>query len=89
MLVVVQLYSIIVSQVYNTPPRFIKGNIVLLGLNVVGVIALAILYTLLQRENKIRQQKAMEQSGTSEWLLWQQRSFEEYYDYHPMWQYVI
>lgn len=81
-----QGYCILVSQVYDTPPRFLKGHGILLGLNVLGIAAALILYFWLRFQNHRREEECLNARNAQEW---QDKTFEELYDYHPMWRYTL
>jgi MFS family permease len=86
--VLLQGYSIIATQVYRNPPRFILGHSVSLGLFALGILAGTALFFLVSRQNKSREERrqAFERNGETDPDM--EKSFEELGDFHPGWKYT-
>lgn len=83
----IQCYSIISTQVYIHPPRFIMGHAILLALNALGVMAGLLKYYIMKRENARRDrqvQQVMEQGSDSKE---EEKGIEQLCDYHPDFRY--
>lgn len=83
----IQCYSIISTQVYIHPPRFITGHAVLLALNALGLVAAILKYYIMKRENVRRDRQAqqvMEQAPESKEG---EKGLEQLCDYHPDFRY--
>jgi MFS family permease len=87
--VFIQCYSIISTQIYTNPPRFIKGHSILLALNALGVVAGSIKYYVMKRENKRRDQVAQALLDEGRVDPASEQSLEELCDYHPDFRYVL
>ena len=91
--VFVQCYSIIGTQVYNTPPRFYKGHGVLLGIYAVTILAVLGLWWWCGKCNRERDAWALQAHGTQVDRTtvgeYEAMCFEESYDYHPDWRYPL
>ena len=91
----VQGYSIIGTQVYDSPPRFYKGHGVLLGLYCLALLSCVILYIWCKKMNRERDdiaitlQNEQEKAGTEVEVVQIKPSFEDLCDYHPDWRYPI
>ncbi|KAF2173687.1 hypothetical protein M409DRAFT_61982 [Zasmidium cellare ATCC 36951] len=85
----IQCYSIIATQVYTSPPRYLKGHGVLVGLNFVAVVAIAIKSILMKRSNAQRDaaDQRFQEEGTADPEM--VKSLEELCDYHPSFRYVL
>ena len=87
--VFVQLFSIMASQVYRSPPRFFLGHGVALGIYVLAIISTVILLAILTRDNKSKAQRKQEYEFRGEEDPLAQRSIEELGDYHPLYTYSL
>ena len=84
-----QCWSIVSTQVYSDPPRFFKGHGTLVGLNVVGVVAVVIKYWIIKRENARRDAVAARYAAEGCAVPDSEKSLEDLCDYHPSWRYVL
>ncbi|KAK5054471.1 hypothetical protein LTR84_001362 [Exophiala bonariae] len=83
-------FIIMATQVFDTPPKFYKGNGILLGVFVVAFTSTAILYFWLRRENRKRDAAAQaRRNGTVPPLPSDIGDFETLCDYHPDWRYPL
>ncbi|KAH8698862.1 major facilitator superfamily domain-containing protein [Talaromyces proteolyticus] len=83
----IQCYSIISTQVYIHPPRFIMGHAVLLALNALGVVAGLLKYYIMKRENARRDRLAQQVIGEALESKEEEKSIEQLCDYHPDFRY--
>jgi hypothetical protein len=83
----IQCWSILGTEVYTKPPRFFKGHGVLLGIYFVGFVSTIILYFWLKKMNRERDAAAEQRklNGEPE----PEGTYEELYDYHPNWRYIL
>jgi hypothetical protein len=82
-----QSYSIISTQIYDTPPRFFKGHGILLGLNLIGTASAVLCYFMMKASNKKRDQVAQEWIARGEEDPDNSKTYEELCDYHPQFRY--
>ena len=83
-------FIIMATQVFDTPPKFYKGNGILLGIFVVAFSCTAILYFWLRHENRKRDAAAeARRNGTAPPLPDDIGDFETLCDYHPNWRYPL
>ncbi|KAK7964529.1 hypothetical protein LTR80_005530 [Exophiala xenobiotica] len=85
----VEGYAIIATQIYDTPPRFLKGHGVTLGLVGLATIGTVLLYFHLQHENKKRDAVARQLVERGEIHPLASKSLEEVYDFHPAFRYCL
>lgn len=76
-------YSIIATQIYDTPPRFLKGHGIVLGLVGVSTGCAIALYFHLRFENEKRDAVAKDLADRGEIHPLASKSLEEVYDFHP------
>lgn len=84
-----QGYSIISTQIYDSPPRYFKGHGVLLGFNVLGTASAMIAYFMMKRENKRRDRVAFDFASRGEQDPDNLKTFEDLCDYHPRFRYKL
>ncbi|KAL6246868.1 hypothetical protein RBB50_006175 [Rhinocladiella similis] len=84
-----QCYSIIATQIYDNPPRYFKGHGILLGLNLLGVVAVVVAYIMMKRENKRRDLLAQDFLARGEHNPDSDKAYEELCDYHPDFRYPL
>src|ERR1700761_1787426 len=53
-MVMIEMYAIMATHIYDTPPRFLKGHGIVLGVTVLSLACAVALYFHLLRENKKR-----------------------------------
>ena len=87
--VFVQLFSIMASQVYRSPPRFFLGHGVALGIYVLAIICTLTLIAILTTANRSKEQRKREYESRREVDPLAQRSIEELGDFHPLYIYSI
>lgn len=87
--VFVQLFSIMASQVYRSPPRFFLGHGVALGVYVLAILATVTLLGILSRANKAKElrRRGFEERGEVDSLA--QKSIEDLGDFHPLYFYSM
>ncbi|OAG43195.1 hypothetical protein AYO21_02481 [Fonsecaea monophora] len=88
--VFINSFIIMSTQVFDTPPKFYKGNGILLGIFAVAFASTAILYFWLRTENRKRDRAAQARlDGTAPPLPDDIGDFETLCDYHPDWRYPL
>ncbi|OAL40503.1 hypothetical protein AYO20_00239 [Fonsecaea nubica] len=88
--VFINSFIIMSTQVFDTPPKFYKGNGILLGIFAVAFASTAILYFWLRAENRKRDRAAQARlDGTAPPLPDDIGDFETLCDYHPDWRYPL
>ncbi|KIX94915.1 uncharacterized protein Z520_09225 [Fonsecaea multimorphosa CBS 102226] len=88
--VFINSFIIMATQVFDTPPKFYKGNGILLGIFAVAFSSTAILYFWLRNENRKRDAAAeARRNGSAPPLPTDIGDFETLCDYHPDWRYPL
>jgi hypothetical protein len=82
-------FSIMSSHVYDTPPRFVKGHSIALGLLVYGVLLGLILMRWMYRANQKKDAELREYEARGEPHPHKTKSLEEVQDYHIDFRYII
>jgi hypothetical protein len=85
----VEGYAIISTQIYDTPPRFLKGHGITLALVGLSAISTILLYFHLDRENKGRDAASKDFVERGEIHPWASKTLEEVYDFHPDFKYAL
>lgn len=84
-----QGYSIISTQIYDNPPRYFRGHGTLLAFNVLGTASAMIAYFMMKRENKRRDELALDLASRGDESPDNLKTFEELCDYHPQFRYKL
>jgi hypothetical protein len=87
--VFIQGYSMVATQVYDTPPRFYKGHGVGLALCALAIISLVLLWLIMAKANRDRERRAREFEARGEIDPQMEQSFEDLCDFHPAWRYAL
>lgn len=87
--VFIQGYSMIATQVYNTPPRFYKGHGIGLGLCALSIFSIIIMYVIMVKANRDRDRVSRDFEARSEVDPQMEKSFEDLCDFHPAWRYAL
>ncbi len=85
----VQGLGIMVTQIYKTPPRFFLGHGILLGVHVVSLIACGLLYRILKKENRQKDEAADKRRTGGLPPLGDIGTIEDLCDFHPDYRYVV
>lgn len=83
-----QAFSVMVSKIYDKPPRFFKGHGVLLGLTVLTIGNLILLTYLMKRHNHKKDIIEAEWESRGETNPDESKSLEELCDDHPSYRYL-
>ncbi len=81
-----QGFSMLGSQIYTTPPRFVKGHATLLGLVVWGMVMTVCAQLLMHSQNRKRERELDRCDGVHPDM---ERSFEETCDDHIKFRYIL
>lgn len=84
----VQAYSIMVTQIYDGPPRFFKGHGVQLGLFALAFVDIWLLRFLMKRHNNAKDARAADWAARSEMDPDESKTLEELNDDHPKYRYI-
>jgi MFS family permease len=87
--IVGQCLSIIGTQVYRKPPRFLAGHGTLLAFYCAAFAATFINYFYMKRQNKKKEAVAAEWAARGLPNPDSAKSYEELYDYHPDFRYIL
>jgi cyanate permease len=87
--IVGQCLSIIGTQVYRKPPRFLAGHGTLLAFYTVAVVALIVNYFYMKHQNTKKDALAAEWAAKGLPNPDSARSYDELYDYHPDFRYIL
>ncbi|KEF53548.1 uncharacterized protein A1O9_10523 [Exophiala aquamarina CBS 119918] len=83
-------FIIIATQVFDTPPKFYKGNGILLGVFLITLTSTVILYFRLKDQSRKRDVTAeARREGTASPLSSYIGDFETLCDYYPDWRYLL
>jgi hypothetical protein len=84
-----QGWSIIGTQIYRNPPRFIAGHATLLGFFCLAMVATVANYFYMARENRLKDERAQKfrQEGRTD--PDSEKGLEEVFDYHPDFKYIL
>lgn len=85
----VQSYSIIASQVYRNPPRFLLGNGIALGLYIIAAAATIVLLNICSRSNKAKEQRRLDHEAKGEHDPDMNKDYERLCDFHPNYIYPL
>lgn len=84
-----QSCSIIGTQVYRNPPRYIAGHATLLGFFCLALCAIVCNWFWMRRENRRRDERAEEFRRTGTKDAEAEKSVDELLDYHPEFRYIL
>ena len=87
--VFVQLFSIMASQVYRSPPRFFLGHGVALGIYVLAIICTLIFIAIIDRANRSKEQRKRDYESRGQVDPLALKSIEELGDFHPLYMYSL
>jgi hypothetical protein len=85
----VNAQSIISSQVYRKPPRFLTGHAVALGSYVLATVCTLILMYILSSSNKAKDRRAADFAAREEIDPEMTEDYEKLGDYHPGFRYML
>ena len=85
----VQGTGIMCTQIFIHPPRFFLGFGILLGVNAIALASCGILYVILSRENRKRDDDARKRSIGELPPLGDIGTIEELCDFHPNYRYIV
>ncbi|KAH8887990.1 MFS general substrate transporter, partial [Thozetella sp. PMI_491] len=86
--ITVQLFSIMVTEVYDSPPRFFKGHGIQLGLFALSFVEIWLLRYLMKRHNDRKDAQAAEWAQRGETNPDESKTFEDLCDDHPHYRYI-
>lgn len=84
-----QCFSIMGSHVFTDPPRYIKGNSIVLGFLVMGIASSVVLIVYMNYLNKKKEAEMQEYLSRGETHPHTGRSLEEESDYHVAFRYIL
>ena len=87
--ILAQGYSIFGTQIYTTPPRFIKGHAVLLAMSALSLLMVFLVYIMMARSNRKKDQTILEYEARGEVHPHTHLTLEDVYDDHIMFRYVL
>lgn len=79
----IQGYGITASQIYRTPPRYLMGHGIAMGLYVLGMIAACALYVICQRGNAKKERRREQYVAKGDVDPDMEKTVEELCDFHP------
>lgn len=85
----IQCFSILGTKIYNTPPRFLKGHAILIGVQALGLASGLAKYWIMRRSNRRKDAEKLEYESRGEPVPGIERSLEELNDKHPAFRYVL
>jgi MFS transporter, ACS family, DAL5 transporter family protein len=86
--VLIQSFSIISTQIYTTPPRFLKGHGIVLGFLVLGFVSVIMVVWLMKRSNAAKDREAARWRERGEPNPDESKTLEDLCDNHPNYRYV-
>lgn len=84
-----QCYSILGTKIYNTPPRFLKGHGIVLGLQTLAAASVLLKTWIMWRSNRQKKQLQAEYATRAEQVPGMEKSLEELNDKHPGFLYLL
>lgn len=87
--IMAQAFSIFGTQIYTTPPRFIKGHSILLAFTLLSLSMVVTVHFMMKRENAKRDKIVAEFEARGEVHPHLHCSLEEVYDDHILFRYVL
>lgn len=81
--------SIVGTQIYRHPPRYIAGHATLLGFFALALCSIICNYLWMRRENRKRDVIAAEDSRGEARAELNEKALEELYDFHPDFRYIL
>jgi hypothetical protein len=86
-----QTWAIMGTRIYDSPPRFIKGHSVVLGLNLLALVNVILVFWWMRRQNRIKDRVLQEYADRGEVHphVAQQLTLEDVYDQHVSFRYVL
>jgi hypothetical protein len=81
--------SIVGTQVYRNPPRFLSGHGTLLGFFVLALCSIICNYLWMRRENQRKDAKAVEFERLGQKDPDSDKGIDELFDYHPSFRYIL
>jgi MFS family permease len=87
--ILAQLSSIMSTQIYTKPPHYYMGHGIILGFNALGFICTVVMYFIMKRANKRRDEAAARCDAEGTVLPGVEKTFEELCDKHPKFRYSL
>ena len=84
-----QCMGVMASHIYTTPPRFIKGHSIVLGLLLYTALVTCFLMWWMNRENKHKAEEVARYESAGELHPHREKSLEEVSDFHVDFKYII
>jgi hypothetical protein len=81
--------SIMGTQIYRHPPRYIAGHGTLLGFFALALCSIVCNYLWMRRENRRRDARAAEATQDQATAELDESKIEELYDFHPEFRYIL
>jgi hypothetical protein len=84
-----QIFSIISTQIYRTPPRYYLGHGLLIGFLISAMLTTVFSALVMRQANRKKDERSEEFQERGELDPERLREFEEVYDYHPGFRYNL